>query len=86
MSLTRAWLALLALSAVSTVLALGLQSGWGRLGLGLAATAILAVAWAKARIIANHYLGLCAAPTLRQGFATVLAFYMLCLLGLYLLG
>jgi hypothetical protein len=86
MFLTRAWIALLALSAVSTLLALGLQAGWGRLGLGLTASAILALAWAKARIIANRYLGLAAAPPLRQGFATVLAFYMLGLLALYLMG
>lgn len=86
MAQTRAWLVLLALSAASTLLSFGLTVGWGQHSLKLSALAILAIAWAKARIIANRYLGLCAAPPFLRGFSIVLALYLLTLMALYLLA
>ncbi|MCB1333871.1 MAG: cytochrome C oxidase subunit IV family protein [Roseivivax sp.] len=76
MSATRAWLALLALSAVSTAIA------WQG-GAGMAVTlAILVLAWAKAQVILRSYLGLAQAPEWSRGFAMVLALFMLGAMGL----
>lgn len=80
---TRAWLGLLALSAGSTALAVagpGL-TGWA---IPLATTALLGLAWAKARVILASYLGLSAAPAWLRGFSLVLGLYVLTLLVLAL--
>ena len=73
MSVTTAWLLLLALSAGSTAAAAG-----GITGLPLAQF-VLALAWGKARLILNRYLGLLQAPAIARGFALVLALYMVLL-------
>ncbi len=85
--LLRAWVALIALSLGSTVIAALVARG----GLSGAATTgagavILALAWAKARVILDRYLGLAAAPFWRRGFSIVLGLYGAGLLTLYLLG
>lgn len=82
---TRAWIALVALSAASTALAAVVASG-GLVGLWvtLAGAAILALAWCKAQLILDAYLGLAAVPAFRRGMALVMALYALLLLGLYL--
>jgi len=82
---TRAWVALVALSAASTALAVAVSSGsLAGLRVTLAGAAILALAWGKAQLILDAYLGLAAAPALRRGMALVMALYALLLLGLYL--
>ena len=78
--LFRAWLALVLLSAASTVVALSLP----RLQVTIAGTIILTLAWLKARMILSRYLGLAAVPVIARGFGLVLAVYMLVALGLYL--
>lgn len=76
MTLTRAYLALLALSAASTaVAASGLSGRW-------LALLVLALAWAKARLILNRYLGLAQAPAIARGFALVLGLFMALVMGL----
>lgn len=82
---TRAWIALVVLSAASTALAVAVASG-GLAGLRvtLAGAAILALAWGKAQLILDAYLGLAAAPAFRRGMALVMTLYALLLLGLYL--
>ena len=79
--LTRAWVALIALSAASTMLALVVPRGTGSAAVG---AAILALAWLKARVILRRYLGLAAVPDIGRGFDLVLALVMLGALGLYL--
>lgn len=86
LTLTRAWAALLALSAASTLISIAVAGGLDGKALTFAGTAILALAWAKAQIIAARYLGLANAPPLQRGFAIALALYMAVLLLLYLLG
>lgn len=85
--LLRAWVALIALSLGSTALAAliarGDLAGAATTGAG---AAILGLAWAKARVILERYLGLAAAPFWRRGFSIVLALYGAGLLTLYLLG
>lgn len=76
MTLTRAYLALLALSAASTaVAASGLSGRW-------LALLVLTLAWAKARLILNRYLGLAQAPAIARGFALVLGLFMALVMGL----
>ena len=76
MSVTQAWLYLIVLSLGSTALAwTGVDGGW-------AALAILSLAWLKAQIILRTYLGLSQAPSWSRGFAMVLGFYMLGMMGL----
>lgn len=76
MTLTRAYLALLALSAASTaVAASGLSGRW-------LALLVLTLAWAKAQLILNRYLGLAQAPAIARGFALVLGLFMALLMGL----
>lgn len=82
--LIRAWLLLIALSAGSTALALAVPGLTGP-ALAVAGAAILTLAWLKARVILSDYLGLRAAPFWRRGFGMVLGFYMIGLLGLYLI-
>jgi hypothetical protein len=81
--LVRAWLALVALGlAASAIAALVGPPPVPR----LAAAGVLALAWAKARLILARYLGLAAAPAWRRGFETVLALYALLLLRLFLVS
>jgi len=85
--LLRAWAALMALSLCSTLVAAMVTGG----GLGgsaslAAGAAILALAWAKARVILARYLGLAQAPSWRQGFEIVLGLFALGLLVLYLMA
>ncbi|MDF1618919.1 nitric oxide reductase F protein [Pseudothioclava nitratireducens] len=85
--LISAWLWLLALSGASTLLAAAVSQGWlTGLGVTLGGAAILALAWAKARVILARYLGLAEAPFWHRGFSITLAIYALLLLGLYLIG
>lgn len=85
-TLTRAWIWLVALSLGSTALSVAVASGatGGRLATA-AGAAILALAWAKARLILTRYLGLAEAPFWRRGFEIVLGLYALGMLGLYLI-
>jgi len=68
---TRAWIALLALSAITTTLA-------------VVQPALTVLAWLKARVILARYLGLAAAPDWLRGFNLVLALYAILLLALTL--
>lgn len=80
MSVTQAWLSLIALSLGSTLLALFGASGiW-------AALTILALAWIKAQLILRVYLNLQSAPGWGRGFALVLAIYMSVIMVLALLA
>lgn len=77
----RAWLWLLALSLGSTAITLW---HWPPQMTVPAGTAILVLAWVKARVILARYLGLAAAPFWRRGFELSLALFCLLLLALYL--
>lgn len=81
--LTKAWLALIGLSAISTVIALALP-GLDANGLKIASAVILGIAWLKARVILSRYLGLEAVPAIARGFGLVLGLFMLVAGGLYL--
>lgn len=81
--LTKAWMALIGLSAVSTLIAL-LLPRLDAQGMKAASAVILVIAWLKARVILSRYLGLVAVPSIRRGFGLVLALFMLAALGLYL--
>lgn len=82
---TKAWLFLLTLSGASTVLSVAVARGaMSQAAATLVGAAILALAWAKARIILNAYLRLSQAPAFRRGFGLALGLYALLLLGLYL--
>lgn len=76
MNVTRAWIWLMALSVAVTLAA---ASGMG--GRALAAV-VLPIAWIKAQIILNRYLGLAQAPAIARGFALALGVFMLLLIGL----
>lgn len=67
MTPTQAWLVLLALSAGST-----LAAGSGLAG-PMLALIVLALAWAKARVILGAYLGLQTAPGWQRAFDLGLA-------------
>ena len=82
MTATQGWLTLVALSAASTLIA---WSGGAGGGTGAwVALAILALAWAKAQIVLNVYLGLAQVPGWSRGFALVLGLFMLAAMGLAL--
>lgn len=85
--LARAWGKLVALSLASTAIAglVGREALTGQ-AVTVAGGVILALAWAKARVILDRYLGLAAAPFWHRGFSIVLALYCLGLLALYLIG
>lgn len=70
MSVTSAWAFLVLLSAGSTLAAVS-----GLTGPALALI-VLALAWAKAQLILNRYLGLSQAPAVARGFALALALFM----------
>lgn len=79
MTVTRAWVWLVVLSAIATaVAATGLSGPWLALGL-------LPLTWAKAQIILSHYLHLSRAPAIARGFALVLGLFMALLAGLAIL-
>lgn len=81
-ALTRAWIALIALSLGSTLLSLDLvPDGWQ----AASGAAVLMLAWLKARVILARYLGLAQAPSWMRGFGISLAMFCLLLLGLYLI-
>jgi hypothetical protein len=80
--LTRAWLHLLLLSALSTVVAAAMSAGYDA---KIAGGIVLLLALLKARVILSRYLGLADAPTWRRGFNLSLSLFMLCALGLYLI-
>lgn len=75
---TRAWLALLALSATSTVLAASGITG------AVLALSVLALAGAKAHLILSVYLRLAIAPRWLRGFDFILALLVLTFGGLSL--
>ena len=78
MTVTRAWITLLGLSAASTLLATMVGSGsWFVI-------AVLGLAGAKARLILSSYLGLVAAPAIRTGFDMALAALLVLFAGLAL--
>lgn len=80
MTATRGWLILVALSGGSTLIA------WSG-GTGTVVTlTILALAWAKAQIVLNVYLGLAKVPGWSRGFALVLGLFMLAAMGLTAAG
>lgn len=78
--LTRAWAALVLLSAASTAVAML------PVARPVAGVAVLALAGVKARVILTRYLGLARAPAIRRGFDVVLALFLTGALGLYLAG
>lgn len=78
MTPTRAWIALLALSAASTAIAVFGQREWGF------TLAILILAGCKARLILSSYLGLCAAPRWQRGFDLGLVVVLVGMAGLAL--
>ncbi|WP_323005931.1 cytochrome C oxidase subunit IV family protein [Pseudorhodobacter sp.] len=84
LTITRAWLILLALSAASTFVSFNVTTQLPAAIPFLGGVIILLLAWAKARIIAAHYLELAQAPGYLRGFSLVLALFMAALLGLYL--
>ena len=78
--LIKAWVFLVALSAITTVLAT-FSVEWG----GGVAVAILILSGWKARIILNNYLGLETSGFWRRVFNTSIGMFLLLALGLYFL-
>ncbi|MDF1718853.1 MAG: cytochrome C oxidase subunit IV family protein [Antarcticimicrobium sp.] len=80
-ALTRAWIALVALSGASALVAAlaGVQ-----IDRRLAGAVVLALALVKSRLILSRYLGLWRAPSWRRGFNLTLTLFGLLLLALYL--
>ncbi|NNE80584.1 MAG: nitric oxide reductase F protein [Silicimonas sp.] len=76
--LVHAWIGLVALSAATTLVAVGnVPAPW-------AGALILLAAWAKARLIFLWYLGLDDVAGWRGGLLAGLAAFMILLFGLYL--
>lgn len=82
-SLTRVWLLLMGLSGVGTALSL---VGGDQTAPWLVTLGIFGVAWAKARLILLHYLGLANTPHWRGGMMAVITFALLLFAGLWLAG
>lgn len=86
--LLRAWIALLVLSAISTMVAVLIDRGAAPDATGwttaTAGVVILGLALIKGRIILSRYLGLETTRFWRRGFNLGLTIYALVLLGLYL--
>lgn len=79
--LWRAWGFLLALGAATTLAAaLG-----GQVAAPVLGAVLLALAWAKARVILARYLALDRAPAWRRSFSGVIAAFLLLLYGIYLI-
>lgn len=81
--LTRAWFALLVLTAVSAGVAMVLP-GLDATATRIAGAVILLVSWSKARLILGRYLDLDEAPRVWRAFEFVLGLVVLGFLGLYL--
>lgn len=79
--LLRAWITLIGLSAVSTVVSIWSVPVEWQAAVG---AALLGVAWLKARVILARYLGLAASPFWARGFGFGLSLLSIILLGLYL--
>lgn len=77
--LLRAWLILIALSAISAGLTTGALAGIP-VAPGLA---LLALAFGKAYVILSAYLGLGRSASWRRGFAGVIGLFLLGIAGLY---
>jgi cytochrome c oxidase subunit IV len=79
MTVTRAWIILVGLSALSTLAAAsGIEGRW-------LAAAVLVLAGVKARVILNHYLHLAQAPEIARGFSLVLGLVIALMIGLAIL-
>lgn len=79
MTVTRAWIILVGLSALSTLVAAsGLDGRW-------LAAAVLPLAGLKGHVILNHYLQLAQAPEIARGFSLVLGLFIALLIGLSIL-
>lgn len=83
--LIRAWLALVALSALATGVSL-LRPETPPWAATAAGAVILVLAWLKARVILDRYLGLAGVPGARRGFGAGLGAFALAALVLYALG
>ena len=83
--LVRAWLALVALSALATAVSLLRPDSPPWAGT-VAGAAILVLAWLKARVILDRYLGLAEVPGARRGFGAGLGAFALAALALYALA
>ena len=82
-ALTRAWIALLLLSGLATLVSAGVGAGLNR---QIAGVAMLFLALVKARVILSRYLGLVQAPMWLRGFTISLTLFCLLLAGLYLVA
>lgn len=79
MTVTRAWIIVVGLSALSTLVAAsGMDDRW-------LALAVLPVAGIKGHVIVNHYLHLAQAPEIARGFSLVLTLFLTLLIGLAIL-
>jgi hypothetical protein len=79
MTVTRAWIILVGLSALSTLVAAsGLDGRW-------LAAAVLPLAGLKGHVILNYYLQLAQAPEIARGFSLVLGLFIALLIGLSIL-
>lgn len=78
--LIKAWILLVALSAITTALAT-FSGDWG---VGFVAVILILSGW-KARIILNNYLGLDVSGFWRRGFNAFIGMFLLLVLGLYFL-
>ena len=78
--LLRTWVALLLLSLLGTALSIAAP---GQIPAKLIGFAILAMGWAKARLILLSYLGMAKAPSWRGGAAAIIAFACLVFAALY---
>jgi hypothetical protein len=78
--LLRAWLTLIALSAISAGLTTGVVADFP-IAPGLV---VLALAFGKAYVILSAYLGLDRSAAWRRGFAIVVALFLVCVAGLYI--
>ena len=75
------WLALLCFSLASTLISIwSVPPNWQ----AVSGTAIILLAWLKARVILGRYLGLAQSAFWSRGFNTSLAFFCVVLLLLYL--
>lgn len=80
--LIRAWGLLIALTALTTVIALA-RPDTPRVAVIASGAVILGLAWLKARVILGRYLELDAHPGPRRVFGTVLGMWAIAALGLY---
>lgn len=76
----RAWLLLIALSAISAGLT---TEAFADMAIAPGLT-LLALAFGKAYIILSAYLGLSRSAAWRRGFAFVVALFLVCVAGLYM--